>query len=115
MVESISMDELDGLAVHGETTVGWDENTPPNETVDEDGQPFPIDSGFGQPDPRSPTRRVYDDPDVDKLRAYLRQHNEHAQHICRFIKTKPGEWPAGAGVMHPLASQRKQAVERGRD
>ena len=53
MVESISMDELDGLAVHGETTVGWDENTPPNETVDEDGQPFPIDSGFGQPDPRS--------------------------------------------------------------
>ena len=42
MVESISMDELDGLAVHGETTVGWDENTPPNETVDEDGQPLPI-------------------------------------------------------------------------
>ena len=75
MVESISMDELDGLAVHGETTVGWDENTPPNETVDEDGQPLPIDKGFGQPDPRSPKRRVYDDPDVEKLRATLREHN----------------------------------------
>ena len=29
----------------------------------------------------------------------------HAQRICGRIKTEPGEWPAGAGVMHPLGEQ----------
>jgi Phytanoyl-CoA dioxygenase (PhyH) len=33
----------------------------------------------------------------------------HAQHICARIKTAPGEWPAGAGVMHPLSSKRAEA------
>ncbi|HEY1426051.1 MAG TPA: phytanoyl-CoA dioxygenase family protein [Caulobacteraceae bacterium] len=33
----------------------------------------------------------------------------HAQRICTRIKTAPGEWPAGAGVMHPLASRRAEA------
>ena len=33
----------------------------------------------------------------------------HAQRICARIKTAPGEWPAGAGVMHPLASKRAEA------
>jgi hypothetical protein len=33
----------------------------------------------------------------------------HAQAISRRIKAAPGEWPAGAGVMHPLASARAQA------
>jgi hypothetical protein len=32
-----------------------------------------------------------------------------AQRICARIKTAPGEWPAGAGVMHPLASKRAEA------
>ena len=33
----------------------------------------------------------------------------HAQRICARIKTAPGVWPAGAGVMHPLASKRSEA------
>jgi hypothetical protein len=33
----------------------------------------------------------------------------HAQRISSRIKTAPGEWPAGAGVMHPLASKRAEA------
>ncbi|HEY0303015.1 MAG TPA: phytanoyl-CoA dioxygenase family protein, partial [Rhizomicrobium sp.] len=33
----------------------------------------------------------------------------HARAICRHIKTEPGVWPAGAGVMHPIAGKRKEA------
>jgi hypothetical protein len=33
----------------------------------------------------------------------------HAQNISARIKTAPGEWPAGAGVMHPLAGKRAEA------
>ena len=33
----------------------------------------------------------------------------HAQRITARIKTAPGVWPAGAGVMHPLASKRTEA------
>ena len=33
----------------------------------------------------------------------------HAQRICAPITTAPGVWPAGAGVMHPLASKRSEA------
>jgi len=36
----------------------------------------------------------------------------HAQRLCRFIACEPGIWPRGAGVMHPLASKRKEAFER---
>ena len=32
--------------------------------------------------------------------------------MCEAIKTAPGVWPAGAGVMHPLASRRKEAKEK---
>ncbi len=35
----------------------------------------------------------------------------HARHISRRVKTEPGVWPAGAGVMHPLAAKRRQAKE----
>ena len=35
----------------------------------------------------------------------------HAREICRFIKAPPGVWPDGAGVMHPLTSGRRAAVE----
>jgi len=69
------MDELANLAVHGPTDVGWDARTLPNETVDADGNPFPLQRGFGQPDPRAPRRRVYDDPEVQALREHLRKHN----------------------------------------
>ena len=37
----------------------------------------------------------------------------HAQRLCRFIEAKPGVWPAGACVMHPLASGRTQAFWSG--
>jgi phytanoyl-CoA dioxygenase PhyH len=33
----------------------------------------------------------------------------HAQRICARIKTAPGVWPAGAGLMHPLTSKRTEA------
>ena len=35
--------------------------------------------------------------------------SDHAQRICARIKTAQGVWPAGAGVMHPLASKRSEA------
>ena len=35
--------------------------------------------------------------------------SEHARKICARIKTAPGAWPAGAGVMHPLANRRSEA------
>jgi hypothetical protein len=37
------------------------------------------------------------------------QLSPHAQRISARIKTEPGVWPAGAGVMHPLASKRGEA------
>jgi len=36
----------------------------------------------------------------------------HGKHICRAIKTEPGVWPAGAGVMHPIAAKRQEAKAR---
>jgi ectoine hydroxylase-related dioxygenase (phytanoyl-CoA dioxygenase family) len=63
------------LKVYGPTTIGWDEHTPPNETVDEDGNPARAAPGFGIADPRAPKRRVYDDSEVVALRAHLRAHN----------------------------------------
>ena len=35
--------------------------------------------------------------------------SDHARRVCARIKTAPGVWPAGAGVMHPLASKRSEA------
>ena len=68
--------ELDGLTVHRETLVGWDENTPPNETLDQYGNLLASNRGVVPiPDNRSPIRRVYDDPGVETLRAHLRDHN----------------------------------------
>ena len=39
--------ELAEMQVYGETRVGWDENTPVNETVDADGNYSPKRRGFG--------------------------------------------------------------------
>jgi hypothetical protein len=36
-----------------------------------------------------------------------------ARAITAAIKTAPGVWPAGAGVMHPLRSRRAEAKARG--
>jgi len=69
------MNELDGLKVVGETKVGWDAATPPNETTDELGNPFVPDINSRSVDPRAPGHRAYDDPDVQKLREHLRKHN----------------------------------------
>ena len=69
------MSELDGLKVYGETQVGWCERTPPNETVDADGNPSIQASGFPASDPSAPRHRVYDDPEVCQLRDHLRAHN----------------------------------------
>ena len=47
--------ELDGLTVHCETLVGWDENTPPNETLDQYGNLLARNRGVVPvPDNRSP-------------------------------------------------------------
>ena len=73
--ESTASAELATLEVHGETAVGWDETTPVNETVDDNGRPFPEQRGFGVPDPRAPGRRVYDDPEVERLRSRLERDN----------------------------------------
>ncbi len=54
---------------------GWDAAVPPNETVDDDGNPFPDDPGFAVPDPRAPGRRAFDDPEVRELREHLRAAN----------------------------------------
>ena len=35
----------------------------------------------------------------------------HAQKLCEWIKSEKGVWPAGAGIMHPLASQRAEAAD----
>ena len=69
------MIELEGLKVYGETTVGWCSATPPNESVDERGNPTASHNSFNAGDPRAPRRRVFDDPEVCELREYLRLHN----------------------------------------
>ena len=50
---SLVLDELETLEVYGDTAVGWDEHTPVNETVDEEGNPGSGRRGFGVPDLRA--------------------------------------------------------------
>ena len=69
------MKDSDSLLVWGETDVGWDANTPINETVDDMGNVPKDRPGFGVADPRSPTARVYDDPSVNRLREHLKENN----------------------------------------
>lgn len=63
------------VRVTGESDLGWDVHTPPNETVDADGNVFPAEPGFGVPDPNAPATRRYDDPQVVTLRARLAERN----------------------------------------
>ena len=69
--------ELDALTVCGATPVGWCASTPANEVVDEEGRFRSCsDERRGRiMDPRSPGRRVYDDPEVVALREHLRERN----------------------------------------
>ena len=69
------MKDSESLLVWGETDVGWDAQTPVNETLDEDGNSLNKQRGFGVADPRAPEARVYDDPTVEELRGKLRKHN----------------------------------------
>lgn len=69
------MSELDTLKIYGETSIGWDAATPPNETTDESGRPYVPELKSGLVDPRAPRTRRYDDPDVRSLRETLRQKN----------------------------------------
>jgi hypothetical protein len=66
---------LDALHVFGESVAGWCTVTPPNESADENGEPITLTEGVGAADPKSPPRRVYDDPDVRALREHLRRNN----------------------------------------
>ena len=36
--------------------------------------------------------------------------SDHARRIAARIKTAPGEWPTGAGVMHPLSARRAEVT-----
>ncbi len=77
------MKDSENLLVWGETDVGWDANTPINETLDENGNVPDAKRGFGIADPRAPKARVYDDPSVEELRKKLEQHNGyHELDIC---------------------------------
>ena len=35
---------------------------------------------------------------------------DHGRHICRAAVCPEGVWPAGAGVMHPLQTERQRAT-----
>ena len=89
--------ELEELQVYGETRVGWDENTRPNETLDQYGNLSPRNRGVVPvADPRAPSRRVYDDPGVEALRERLRQHNGiRGLEIC-----EPTEIKKAARIFH---------------
>ena len=67
-------EELEGLRVFGDSSVGWDAAVPPNEVVDEDGVPMQGMAGRA-PDPRCPPRRAIDDPQVQALRRHLEANN----------------------------------------
>ena len=88
--------ELKEMEVYGETRVGWDENTPPNETVDVDGNLLSNKRGFGVADPNSPKRRVYDDSEVVVLREKLCEHNG----ICGLEICDPHEVKRPARIFH---------------
>ena len=67
--------ELGGLSVHEACDVGWCAATAPNEFVDNDGRVYAERPASVDPDPRAPSRRVYDDPQVQALRQRLRAEN----------------------------------------
>jgi hypothetical protein len=81
------MSEFDDFTVYRDTRVGWCANTPINETMDADGNPSIQATGFPASDPRAPSMRVYDHPEVNQLRDELRAHNG----ICGLDVCQPNE------------------------
>jgi hypothetical protein len=69
------MSEFDDFTVYKDTSVGWCANTPINETTDADGNPSIQTTGFPASDPRAPSARLYDHPEVTQLRENLQAHN----------------------------------------
>jgi len=59
------IDELETMTVHRETSVGWDEQSLTNETVDEDGNHFIDRPGFAAGDPRAPLMRMATTSSID--------------------------------------------------
>ena len=67
-----------GIVVDGSpSAVGWDAACEVNTTLNAAGESLLNTGreGFGQPDPLSPKNRVRDDPEVEHLRAHLKQNN----------------------------------------
>lgn len=67
--------ELEDLQVHGPTRVGWCPNTPINETMNGEGVPSFQRVGFAALDPKAPSHRSVDNPEVEKLRKVLVENN----------------------------------------
>lgn len=67
--------ELSRMNVFQNTEVGWCASTPVNETMDGDGNAYIQEVGFAAMDPFAPRNRVYDDPQVEALRDFLRDNN----------------------------------------
>ena len=55
----------------------------------------------------------YQDPNFQPAMPYeiWQGLSPHAQRISMLTRFPPGVWPSGAGVMHPLASERRAAKE----
>lgn len=88
--------ELNGLRVHGPTNVGWDSSLPPNEHVDEHGDVVTGQPNYGEPDPRAPSLRRRNHPEVQALRHHLEQNNGiQGLEIC-----EPSEVQRAAYLFH---------------
>ncbi|MCY3859968.1 MAG: phytanoyl-CoA dioxygenase family protein [Gammaproteobacteria bacterium] len=88
--------ELATLRVSGSSKVGWDEHLPPNEHVDETGNFVTGDPNYGEPDPRAPSQRVSNHPEVLALRQHLRENNGiRGLEIC-----EPSEVQRAATIFH---------------
>ena len=110
------MKDSENLLVWGETEVGWDANTPINETLDEDGNALDKNRGFGVSDPYAPDARVYDDPSVEELREKLRKYNGYrGLEICdpdEIERAKSILWRDGFVVVRDLLDQEHLAKFR---
>ncbi len=110
------MKDSESLLVWGETDVGWDVNTPINETVDDKGHIPDTERGFGMADPYAPRARIYDDPSVDALREKLRKHNGYHQlEICdpsEIDRAATIFWRDGFVVVRDLLNEERLAKFR---
>ncbi|MEM7099113.1 MAG: phytanoyl-CoA dioxygenase family protein [Pseudomonadota bacterium] len=69
------------IEFEADSDLGWCEHTPPNESVDNAGNIVP--TADGALDPRAPSERRYDAPEVNRLREHLRANSGiHGLEIC---------------------------------